>query len=124
MHRHEYMHQEQQQQVRGNTWTGSTTNMASWRPLPLTRMQLRNEIRFANSQGKGQELEHGSGQRRAVQAHLGLGPGVSSLEPALQNGLTRGMLSLTCPITPALSPSSTPDTGKFCLFFFKFKSVY
>jgi len=115
MHRHEYMHQEQQQQVRGNTWPGSSTDMASRRPLPLTRQQLRNEIRFANSLGKGRELEPGSGQRRAVQAQLGLCPGVSSLAPALRNGLTRGVLSLLCPRTPALShdasPSSTPDSG-------------
>ena len=26
--------------------------MAKWRPLPLTRLKLRNEIRFANSRGK------------------------------------------------------------------------
>jgi len=55
----------------------------------------------------------GHGQRRAVQTQVGLGPGVSSPAPALRNGLTRGVLSLTCPRTPALShdasPSSTPD---------------
>jgi len=33
---------------------------------------IQFEIRFANSQWKGRELEPGSGQRRAVQAQLGL----------------------------------------------------
>ena len=66
----------------------------------------------ANSRGEARELEPGSGQRRAVQAQLGLGPGVSVLAPALRNGNTRGVLSLTCHRTPALchtaSPSPTP----------------
>jgi len=37
-------------------------------------------------------LDPGSGQRRAVQAQLGLGPGASSLAPVLRNGITRGVL--------------------------------
>jgi len=82
--------------------------MAKWRPLPLTRLKLRNEIRFANSRGKGRELESGSGQRRAVQSQLGLGPRVSTLAPALRNSLTRGVLSLACPRTPALSHDADP----------------
>jgi len=75
--------------------------------------RIQCEIRFANSRCKGRELEPGSGQRRAVQAQLDFGPGVRSLAPALRNGITRGVLSLTCPRTPALGqtapPSSTPD---------------
>jgi len=39
---------------------------------------------------------------------LGSGPGVSYLAPALQNGITRGVLSLTFPRTPALSHNSFP----------------
>ena len=73
---------------------------------------IQSAIRVGNSRGKGRELEPDSGQCRAVQAQLGLGPGVSSLVPALQNGITRGVLSLMFFRTPALShnasPSSTP----------------
>jgi len=56
------------------------------------------------------ELESSRGQRRVVQAQLGLGPGVSSLAPALRNGITRGVLSLTFPRTPALSHNASPSS--------------
>jgi len=66
-----------------------------------------------DSRPLGREKKLGSGRRRAVQAQLGLGPGVRSLAPMLRYGITRGVLSLTCPRTPALchtaSPSPTPD---------------
>jgi len=66
-----------------------------------------SNVKFV-SRGKGRELEPGSGQRRAVHAQLGLGPGVNSLAPALQNGITRGVLSLTFSRTPALCHNASP----------------
>jgi len=106
------MHQKKQLQVRGNIGPGSSTDMAGWRPL-LAAGGIQCKTRVSNSRPKGREKEPSSGQRRAVQVQLGLGPGVRSLALSLQYGITRGVLSLTCPMTPALghtlSLSATPD---------------
>jgi len=76
---------------------------------------IQCETRVPNSQTPDPrvEKEPGSSQCRAVQAQLGLGPGVRSIALVLRYGITRGALLLTCPRTPALgqiaSPSSTHD---------------
>ena len=90
--------------------------MDSWMRLPVTRLQMEVsnvKLRVPYSRPLGRELEPGSGQRRAVQAQLGLSPGVSSLAPALRNAITRGVLSLTCPRTPALCHTVGPHGVSF-----------
>jgi len=68
--------------------------------ISISRVGSRHQRRKGRKGMEGLELE--SGVRLQ-------GPGVSSLAPALRNGITRGVLSLTCPRTPALCHTASPS---------------